>query len=306
VRRRTQCKNIIALLDINPTEQTAKNYPYGLGSLLRTIGQKAGVTILSADDRLLGSLDDDGQARTSVFVEYFCQALKAGGGALSLDYIASYLGQILSNQAPGGSDRYISHPILLAAADNPELVKMPLGVAVRNPNSLADIKIGRSLSQVAQSDPALAAHLAQLDRSSSSTQKLEKLKQAQDAADEENASEQEREREKGKPWEKEEKEEGQGENPEVDFAPYMTTMKKTIQGKWGPPKGLDQKTVVAVFSIQKDGSIVDSEIVQSSGNATIDQSALKALADASPLAPLPKGAPKRVQIRYKFDWKASQ
>jgi TonB family protein len=307
VRRRTQSKNIIALLDISPTEQTAKNYPNGLGSLLQSIGQKSGVTIFAADDRLLGSLDDDGQARTSAFVEYFCQALKAGGGTLALDYMASYVSQILAQQAPAKAGGYNSHPVLLPAADNPELVKMPVGVAVKNPNSLANIKIGHPLSQIALTDPALAARLAALDESSSPMQKIEQLKRAADEADAEAEKPKESQQES-----KQESKQGQGKleesstSSQVDFAPYVAAMKRTIQSKWTPPKGLDQKTVVAVFCIQKDGSISDPEIVQSSGSPPIDQSALKALADASPLAPLPKGAPRKVQIRYKFDWKVTQ
>jgi TonB family protein len=291
IRRRTQCKNIVALLDISPTEQTAKNYPYGFGTLLQSIGQKSGVTIFAADDRLLGSLDDDGPARASVFVEYFCQALKAGGGTLALDYMASYVSQILAQQAPAKAGGYNSHPILLPSTENPEMVKTAVGMPVKNPNAMANIKIGRPISQIALTDPALAAHLEALSQINPPLQQLHDLKKASDQA--------EAERE-------EEEEEAAAAGQDVDFAPYMATMKKTIQGKWTPPKGLEQKTVVAVFSIQKDGSIIEPEIVESSGSQQIDQSALKALSDASPLAPLPKGAPKRVQIRYKFDWKVTK
>jgi len=181
--------------------------------------------------------------------------------------------------------------------ENTELAKIPLGMAVKNPNSLADVKIGKPLSLVAQTDPALAAHLTHLaqSQSGSTSQKLAQLKAEQDekdALDAKNAKD-------------DEEDDDQSPDQEVDFAPYMATMKKTIQAKWAPPKGLDQKTVVAVFSIQKDGRIVEPEIVESSGNAGIDQSAMKALSDASPLGPLPKGSPKKVQIRYKFDWKVS-
>ncbi len=271
VRRRTQCKNIVAMLDLSPTEQAAKNFPYGFGTLLQSIGKKSEVTIFSADERLLGSLDDDGTARTSVFVEYFCQALKAGGGTLSLDYMASYVMQILAQQAPAKAGGYNSHPILLASGDNPELVKTAIGVPVKNPNPLANIHIGKPISQIALTDPALAAHLEAIDQINSPIQKLHDLKKAADQADAQ------REEEKA-----EAEEDTSANGQDVDFAPYMAAMKKAIQGKWAPPKGLDQKTVVAVFSIQKDGSIREPEIVESSGSQPIDQSALKALADASP------------------------
>jgi len=292
VRRRTQCKNIIALLDLSPTAETAKNFPYGFGSLLESIGKKTGVTLISADDKVLGSLDDN-NARSSYFVEYLCEGLKAGGGGLPLEAVAGYVGQTLASLPPAQGETYHSHPMIWLSPENMELAKIPLGLAVKNPNSLADVKIGKPLSTVAQTDPALAAHLTQLAQAGSSSKKFEQLKQAADDDDNlKNGSV------------KDEDDEDQPDQ-EVDFAPYMATMKKTIQAKWAPPKGLDQKTVVAVFSIQKDGRIVEPEIVESSGNAGIDQSALKALSDASPLAALPKGAPKKVQIRYKFDWKVS-
>jgi TonB family protein len=86
----------------------------------------------------------------------------------------------------------------------------------------------------------------------------------------------------------------------------MAKMKKDIQAKWKPPKGLEQRRVGVTFSINRDGSIVDGAVVESSGVDAIDKSALEALKDASPIDPLPKGAPRSVEIRYRFDWKVSQ
>lgn len=93
---------------------------------------------------------------------------------------------------------------------------------------------------------------------------------------------------------------------DVDFGPYMTQMKKAIQAKWISPKLTKGKNAVAVFSIQRDGSITDAELAESSGNSEVDASAMAALKAASPLAPLPKGSPKHVQIRYKFEWKVTE
>ncbi|MBU6452188.1 MAG: energy transducer TonB [Cyanobacteria bacterium REEB67] len=299
VRRRTQCKNIIAMLDIAPTEAVANSYPYGFGLLMQSIAKKSGASIFCADDRMLGSTDDP-QARQSFFVEYIGEGMKAGGGAMPIEAIASYVSQIMVNYkdpADAKAGDYHSHPLLFASAENPDLVKMPLGMSVHKNGDIAGVKFGKSLAAVAQTDPALAAHLAALDQSTNGQGELKQLLKAQDEA--------------AARAEKEEKEEQEDENDDaapaenVDFAPYMAAMKKSIQAKWTTPKGLDQKTVVAVFSILKDGRIAEPEIVESSGNSTIDQSALKALADASPLPPLPKGAPKKIQIRYKFDWKVT-
>ncbi len=88
----------------------------------------------------------------------------------------------------------------------------------------------------------------------------------------------------------------------LDFGSYMKKMKRDIQAKWAPPKGFNAQRVVAVFTIKKDGRIVEPQIVESSGKENIDQLALQALSQASPLDPLPKGSPSSVQIRYQFDW----
>ena len=93
---------------------------------------------------------------------------------------------------------------------------------------------------------------------------------------------------------------------DIDYSAYMAKMKKDIQAKWKPPKGIEQRRVGVTFSINRDGSIDNGTVVESSGDDAIDKSALDALHDASPIDPLPKGAPKSVDIRYRFDWKVSQ
>lgn len=97
-------------------------------------------------------------------------------------------------------------------------------------------------------------------------------------------------------------EESNDSGPALDFGSYMKKMKKDIQAKWAPPKGFTAQRVIAVFTIKKDGRIVEPQIVESSGKENIDQLALQALSQASPLDPLPKGSPSSVQIRYQFDW----
>jgi colicin import membrane protein len=83
---------------------------------------------------------------------------------------------------------------------------------------------------------------------------------------------------------------------------YVARIKSVISQKWQPPKGLQEHRVVTSFTILKNGLIVDPSVNESSGNAEIDRSALKALKEASPLEPLPAGAPSSIQIRYVFDW----
>lgn len=47
---------------------------------------------------------------------------------------------------------------------------------------------------------------------------------------------------------------------------------------------LTKNNAVAVFSIQRDGSITDAELAESSGNSEVDASAMAALKAASPLS----------------------
>ncbi|HEY9720139.1 MAG TPA: energy transducer TonB [Trichormus sp.] len=108
-----------------------------------------------------------------------------------------------------------------------------------------------------------------------------------------------------KPYKEDADEQEAAPDGHLDFQPYMSKMKKDIQAKWNPPKGFEDRRVVAVFSILRDGKIANPSIVESSGVESVDKTALDALQAASPLDPLPKGAPKSVQVRYKFDWKVS-
>lgn len=68
---------------------------------------------------------------------------------------------------------------------------------------------------------------------------------------------------------------------------------------------MENRKIAVVFTIKRDGSIAEPQIVESSGEAAADQAAMAALTAASPLEPLPLGAPKSVQIRYQFVWRVS-
>jgi TonB family protein len=86
----------------------------------------------------------------------------------------------------------------------------------------------------------------------------------------------------------------------VDLHPYIGTMKKVIQAKWQPPKGLEDHKVMTTFTILKDGTIQKAEITESSGIPSVDKAALDALKASSPLPPLPTGSPAYIQLRYRF------
>ncbi|HNH74276.1 MAG TPA: TonB family protein [Candidatus Obscuribacter sp.] len=284
IKRRTQSKNIVLLLDA--TTQDGKS----AAAQLATIARQTGITLLSADAGLAASANDD-FSKNSLFALYLSEGIKTGAGQMPIESIAGYLSEVIAKAPP--AQKLLQKPLYLAG-EEPELVKQPLGLKIKLPFDPKNVKVGHPLDTLAEKRPDLAAGLsanfkAPLEdkRKPQTLQELDRKKEEAEAAadnddDDDAGAEQ------------------------VDFEGYMKDMKKSIQAKWQPPKGIAQKTIVAVFSIQRNGNIVEADIVESSGDAGIDQAAMKALKDASPLAPLPKGAPAHVQVRYKFDWKVSQ
>lgn len=89
---------------------------------------------------------------------------------------------------------------------------------------------------------------------------------------------------------------------ESELIAYVDKIKKDISTKWQPPKGFEDRSVTVVFTVRQKGTIEEPKVVESSGSQAVDQTALAALTASSPLAPLPKGAPESIQIRYVFSW----
>ena len=90
----------------------------------------------------------------------------------------------------------------------------------------------------------------------------------------------------------------------TDFAPYMRELQNRIKRNWDPPKGDEDKTVVLLFKIAKDGRLLSCRVDRSSGLSSVDQAALKAVELTAPFRPLPddfKG--KSVDIQFTFDYK---
>lgn len=181
-------------------------------------------------------------------------------------------------------------PVFAVASNSQEITKVVPAMEVKS-SKQESIRVGHSLSDY----PDLAAREAERQRLAAEKLVAEKLS---------------RPREHSIPIETANWEDDGGVDEdaavgEVEFGPYMKRMKKAIQDKWTPPKGFKARSVVAVFSIMRNGQIVNPEIVDGSGVDSVDQSAMNALKTAK-LEPLPKGSPPYVQIRYQFDWKVSQ
>ncbi len=277
IHRRTQSKNIVCIADLSPLMESP-TVPRGIW---QNIANAAKVTILAASVPGQPSYQSNTMGST-LFTRYFADGLQVGGGAMSLNDIAQYVCQ--STEADARSQlQKEQRPQFVLLPENREFGAVAIGVPIKSsPNSQSRVAFGHPMDSLALSRPDLMPHAP---RPATVTSRV--VEGAKNIA------------------KKEEPEDDDDSVQDVDFSGYMTKMKKDIQAKWKPPKGIEQRKVVVVFTINRDGSITEGSVVDSSGVDSIDKSALDALNDASPIDPLPKGAPKSVQIRYQFDWRVS-
>jgi protein TonB len=77
------------------------------------------------------------------------------------------------------------------------------------------------------------------------------------------------------------------------FGWYAAALQRRVSEEWGKTLGQVQggspNAAVAVFRIHADGRIDNIQIAQSSGNASLDYSARRAVTNVSPFQPLPAG-----------------
>jgi protein TonB len=99
------------------------------------------------------------------------------------------------------------------------------------------------------------------------------------------------------------------EGPDVDFSKYMASLQRRIKSRWYPTKIQNSNRVQVTFKISLDGELSGLKIERSSGIASVDQAALKAVQDAAPFPPLPPGSAKssvaeggKVSIQFTFDY----
>lgn len=75
------------------------------------------------------------------------------------------------------------------------------------------------------------------------------------------------------------------------WAYYLATIRNKIGARWVPPPGLGGRVVRATvyFRISRDGSVSLTRLEDGSGETFFDQTAMRALQQATPLPPLPAG-----------------
>ncbi len=90
---------------------------------------------------------------------------------------------------------------------------------------------------------------------------------------------------------------------EPDFGPYMKELQRRIKMNWDPPKGNESKRVILLFSIARDGRLLNVKVHRSSGLEAADRAAIDAVKLTAPFRPLPpefKG--NSVDIQFTFDY----
>jgi TonB family protein len=89
------------------------------------------------------------------------------------------------------------------------------------------------------------------------------------------------------------------------FTYYLRLIQSKIGERWSPPRAAAAggERVIVLFEIQRDGQVREPTVERSSGNALYDQSALRAITEASPFPPLPpefKASSLRVHFGFEF------
>lgn len=92
------------------------------------------------------------------------------------------------------------------------------------------------------------------------------------------------------------------------FPWYVEAVQRRVSGNWlqstVEPRVTWAPRVIATFDILRDGTVANIQITRSSGNYSVDNSAIRAIRDASPLDRLPaEYSGTRVSVEFWFDFR---
>ncbi len=296
VKRRIQSPYILCLLDLSAiqSEEAGAKEP----SIQSLYG--AGVSILSSSN-LVEPSKTSSALGVSLFVKHFIAAEHVGGGSVPLSLVADYVIANVGEDArklPGKSQ----NALFFTPPENSLLSQVALGQPVKSSLPPLTYSLGHPVEKLAISRPDIIPPRQTTARASADSSLRSGRHPPQPATGCVRAMAPPA----VKPAAVEADDEEEEPTAPVDFGSYMKGMKEDIQKNWHPPKGLENRHIVAVFTIKRDGTIINPSLVEASGIDDLDRSALDALKSASPLPPLPSGAPSSVDIRYRFDWKLRQ
>lgn len=85
---------------------------------------------------------------------------------------------------------------------------------------------------------------------------------------------------------------------------YMNNMQHTVKANWNPKTNSENSTrVVLKYRIHKNGEISNIEVLKSSGDKKMDETAIEAVRKSSPLAELPEAIKENyVDVNFSFDY----
>jgi TonB family protein len=90
---------------------------------------------------------------------------------------------------------------------------------------------------------------------------------------------------------------------EPDFGPYLAELQRRIRRNWVPPEDKEDKTVVMMFTISRDGRLLNMLVQRSSGYANADGAARAAVERSAPFRPLPaEYRNSSINVEFTFDY----
>ena len=93
-------------------------------------------------------------------------------------------------------------------------------------------------------------------------------------------------------------------NPQIkaDFSDYMINVQDKLRQNWVTPDILEEGHVRVIFKIDREGNVINGEILESSGNSVYDESAVNAIHKSEPFGNFPENSNRQtLTINYTFD-----
>lgn len=91
--------------------------------------------------------------------------------------------------------------------------------------------------------------------------------------------------------------------PEPDFGPYIAELQRRIKRNWNPPSDDRDKRIVAMFTIGRDGRLLNVRIQNSSGVRVADDAAMNAIRASAPFRQLPANfRGNDIDVQFIFDY----
>lgn len=103
---------------------------------------------------------------------------------------------------------------------------------------------------------------------------------------------------------------GPGSGAPSDFGAYFALLRDRYYAVWNQPTSLDRAAGDLITTLrikaQRDGTVLSSEIVKSSGNSVMDGSVLAAAEQVTKIDPLPKGLGREEVLEIPINFKLDQ